>query len=128
MKFRVSPAVPGFTDELLKWLARTFLIALLPLLAKAILAQGPYDAELYLFVLVLGASGVLEAAFTHGSAPMKTILVILGTLAIAYGALGYAKVSSGEAFASAGGLRLALAGLSCAYLIYKVPRLWGGQS
>jgi hypothetical protein len=115
----------SFLDALLKWMASTYGLALLPLIAKLIVTHGPYGAESCLFVLVLGASGGFEAAFTtKGSWATRTFLIVTALFSVFYGATGYAELSSGQVFPAIGLLWWAAGVLSLAYLIYKVPLLW----
>lgn len=114
----------SFLDALLKWLASTYGLALLPLIAKLIVTHGPYGAESCLFILVLGASGGFEAAFESGSWGTRTLLIVTALFSVFYGATGYAELSSGQPFPAAGLLWWTAGVLSVSYLIYKVPLLW----
>jgi hypothetical protein len=128
MTYHQSTAEPEpdtFLNALVKWLAHTFGLAILPFLAKWTVAPGsPRDAELCLFVLVLGASACFEGAFSHRNVLSRTMAIVAGILAAIYGAMGYAKLSSGEAFPAVGLLLWAVIVLSACYLIYKLPILW----
>jgi hypothetical protein len=120
----LTPQRDKFHNSLLKWLATSYGLALLPFLAKLIVAQGPYQAEFCLFILVLAASGELEAAFHPSSSASRTLLIVAGIFCIFYGALGYGQISSGQPFEAVGLLWWVVGVLSGAYLIYKVPLLW----
>lgn len=113
----------SFPNAVLKWLATSYGLALLPFFAK-LLGKGPYEAEFCLFLLVLGASGLLEAAFHHVRAVTRTILALVGLSAVVYGAFGYADISGGQPFPPARLLWWGVGILSAAYLAYKLPLLW----
>lgn len=113
----------SFPNALIKWLATSYGLAILPFLAK-LLGKGPYEAEFCLFLLVLGASGLLDAAFTHVRAATRTILALVGLSAVVYGAFGYADISGGQPFPPAKLLWWGVGVLSAAYLAYKLPLLW----
>jgi hypothetical protein len=85
--------------------------------------NGTREAEFCLFVLVLGTSGSLDAAFTHGSWATRTFLIFGGVFSILYGAIGYAELSSGKAFPADRFLPWIAFVLSALYFIYKVPVL-----
>jgi hypothetical protein len=113
----------SFLNALVKWLATSYGLAILPFLAK-LLGRGPYEAEFCLFLLVLGASGLFEAAFRHERLVTRTILAVVGLSAVVYGAFGYADLSGGQPFPPARLLWWGVWVLSASYLAYKVPVLW----
>lgn len=113
-----------FADGFLKWIASSFGLALLPLIAKMIVSpSGTREAEFCLFVLVLGTCGSLDAAFTHGSWAMRTFLIFGGVFSVLYGAIGYAEFSSSKVFPADGLLPWVAGVLSVLYFLYKVPVL-----
>jgi hypothetical protein len=120
----LTPHRDKFHNSFLKWLVTAYGLALLPFLAKLIVAQGPYQAEFCLFILVLAASGILEAAFHPSSSASRTLLIAAGIFCICYGALGYGKLSTSQDFQAVSLLWWVVGVLSAAYLLYKIPLLW----
>lgn len=119
-----------FYDALCKWLAGSFGLALLPLLARLIVnPSGQLQIEGCLFILVLASTGILEAFTDPLSSPSRTILLLLGGVSALYGALGYgtlvgAAIGNVAPNFKAGWLIWPLlASLSFAYLSYKLPLL-----
>jgi len=117
----------SFLNALLKWFASSYGVACLPLVAKRIVTpSASFLQDLCLFVLVLGASGALEAAFCNEgeSSLTRTLLIVGGTFSLFYGAIGYATLSAGTSWAASGLLLYVIGVLSVAYLAYKVPLIW----
>lgn len=115
----------GFWDAFFKWGAATYGVALSPLFARLFSGENaPFTSEYCLFVLVLGATGALEAAFVaQGSSLRRSFLIFGGGVAALYGGMGYVKVTAGATLPAGGFLWWFVGGLTVAYLAYKIPVL-----
>lgn len=114
-----------FWNALVQWIGKSFGLALLPFLAKfAVAPSGPHGAEFCIFVMVLGATGLLEAAFATQSTLTRTLLVFWGIASVAYGAIGYDQLTISSAFPGGGPLSIVAWSLAASYGTYKVPLLW----
>jgi hypothetical protein len=109
-------------------------LGVLPLLAHLIVGGGgSLDPEWCLYIMVLCGTGAVDAMSERGAEGVfHVIVVLLGFLGTAFGALGYAILMSNlQAHAHENRLVLALivpllSATSIAYVFYKLPLLWEG--
>ena len=125
-----------YHDSVTAWLGSSYLLAVLPLLARALV--GPwtsFEAEGCLFILVLATTGVWEAYLDskkrHVADAWRNILVALGIISACYGALGYGRLAATtpehykDAFQAGILIWPLVIALSATYLAYKLPLLKG---
>jgi hypothetical protein len=123
-----------FWDSYLKWLASSYGLAALPLLSRFVTGEWQtFRLEGCVFVLVIGASGALEAYSDDrklaDANTWRTVLFGAGIVSIVYGAICYGKLAGAAAghltapFTADLLLAPLLVLLSITYAVYKVPML-----